>query len=125
MAIAASHDGDSIVGSGCDDQFEFEFALDLLLDGFERLRQQGWTSTKEAEGDVSTCPDSRCQSAAAMFVASRTADASAGAYSWFGIRAGRRCPGDRPGPIFRSTTTRRGRSLRPASGRTHRGSRVA
>ena len=33
------------VGSGCDDQFEFEFALDLLLDGFERLQQQGWTST--------------------------------------------------------------------------------
>jgi hypothetical protein len=31
---------DSVVGSGCDDQFEFEFALDLLLDGFERLQQQ-------------------------------------------------------------------------------------
>ena len=28
----------------CDDLFEFEFALDLLLDGFERLHQQGWTS---------------------------------------------------------------------------------
>ncbi|MGR6964707.1 TetR/AcrR family transcriptional regulator C-terminal domain-containing protein [Geodermatophilus sp. URMC 61] len=27
----------------CDDQFEFEFALDLLLDGFERLHHQGWT----------------------------------------------------------------------------------
>jgi hypothetical protein len=24
------------VGSGCDDQFEFEFALDLVLDGLER-----------------------------------------------------------------------------------------
>jgi hypothetical protein len=33
-----------VVGQGCDDQFEFEFALDLLLDGFERLRQQGWSS---------------------------------------------------------------------------------
>jgi hypothetical protein len=30
---------------GCDDQFEFEFALDLLLDGFDRLRRQGWSST--------------------------------------------------------------------------------
>ena len=34
----------SLVGPGCDNQFEFEFALDLLLDGFERLRRQGWTS---------------------------------------------------------------------------------
>jgi hypothetical protein len=32
------------VGGGCDDQFEFEFALDLLLDGFEKLHQQGWRS---------------------------------------------------------------------------------
>jgi len=23
---------------GCDDQFEFEFALDLMLDGLEKLR---------------------------------------------------------------------------------------
>ena len=37
MAMAASHTGGSIVGPGCDDQFEFEFALDLLLDGIERL----------------------------------------------------------------------------------------
>jgi AcrR family transcriptional regulator len=44
MAMAAAHDENSVVGQGCDDQFEFEFALDLLLDGFERLRQQGWTS---------------------------------------------------------------------------------
>ncbi|HSS94164.1 MAG TPA: TetR/AcrR family transcriptional regulator, partial [Candidatus Dormibacteraeota bacterium] len=40
IAMAASHDGESVVGQGCDDQFEFEFALDLLLDGFESLRQQ-------------------------------------------------------------------------------------
>jgi AcrR family transcriptional regulator len=32
------HDDASVVGSGCDDQWEFEFALDLLLDGLERLR---------------------------------------------------------------------------------------
>jgi len=33
-------------GTSPDEQFEFEFefALDLLLDGFERLRDQGWTS---------------------------------------------------------------------------------
>ncbi|GIE85171.1 TetR/AcrR family transcriptional regulator C-terminal domain-containing protein [Actinoplanes regularis] len=37
MAAAAAHDESSVVGSGCDDQFEFEFALNLLLDGFDRL----------------------------------------------------------------------------------------
>jgi len=45
IAMAASHEGESVVGQGCDDQFEFEFALDLLLDGFERLRKQERTST--------------------------------------------------------------------------------
>jgi AcrR family transcriptional regulator len=45
IAGAASHEGESVVGQGCDDQFEFEFSLDLLLDGFERLRDQEWTST--------------------------------------------------------------------------------
>ncbi|MEV0328868.1 TetR/AcrR family transcriptional regulator C-terminal domain-containing protein [Micromonospora echinospora] len=45
IATAASHDDASVVGQGCDDQFEFEFALDLLLDGIERLQQQGWTSS--------------------------------------------------------------------------------
>ncbi|MFE0591211.1 TetR/AcrR family transcriptional regulator [Micromonospora echinospora] len=45
IATAASHDDASVVGPGCDDQFEFEFALDLLLDGIERLQQQGWTSS--------------------------------------------------------------------------------
>jgi hypothetical protein len=32
------HDQESVIGGGCDDQFEFEFALDLMLDGLERLR---------------------------------------------------------------------------------------
>ena len=41
----AAHDDDSVVGPGCDDQFEFEFALDLLLDGFDRLHRQGWSSS--------------------------------------------------------------------------------
>ncbi|MCX4545531.1 TetR/AcrR family transcriptional regulator C-terminal domain-containing protein [Streptomyces sp. NBC_01565] len=45
LAEAVAHDRRSVVGRGCDDQFEFEFALDLLLDGFERLHGQGWTST--------------------------------------------------------------------------------
>lgn len=40
----SAHDGDSVAGGGCDDQFEFEFALDLLLDGFDRLHERGWTS---------------------------------------------------------------------------------
>jgi hypothetical protein len=43
VATASAHK-DSAVGQGCDDQFEFEFALDLLLDGFERLHRQHWTS---------------------------------------------------------------------------------
>ncbi|WP_433533141.1 TetR/AcrR family transcriptional regulator [Micromonospora sp. CA-263727] len=46
IATAASHDDASVVGSGCDDQFEFEFALDLLLDGIERLHRQDWTSSR-------------------------------------------------------------------------------
>ncbi|MGH2788499.1 MAG: TetR/AcrR family transcriptional regulator C-terminal domain-containing protein [Actinomycetota bacterium] len=41
MARAITHDEDTIVGKGCDDQFEFEFALDLILDGLERLRDGG------------------------------------------------------------------------------------
>jgi AcrR family transcriptional regulator len=36
LVMAVTHDQDSVVGSGCDDQFEF--ALDLTLDGLERLR---------------------------------------------------------------------------------------
>ena len=35
-----SHDDASIVGPGCDDQFEFEFALDLMLDGLEKLKHR-------------------------------------------------------------------------------------
>ncbi len=45
IAGAASDDGETVVGGqGCDDQFEFEFSLDLVLDGFERLRRQEQTS---------------------------------------------------------------------------------
>ena len=36
LAIAASHDG---ALGGCDDDFEFAFGLDLILDGLDRRRQ--------------------------------------------------------------------------------------
>ena len=39
MMLAISHDEATVVGSGCDDQFEFVFALDLLLDGIERIHE--------------------------------------------------------------------------------------
>jgi AcrR family transcriptional regulator len=38
LFLTVSHDDGSVVGPGCDDQFEFEFALDLMLDGLERLK---------------------------------------------------------------------------------------
>jgi hypothetical protein len=52
IATAGSHDKESAVGRGCDDQLEFEFALDILLDGFERLHQQGWSSTDPRRGTL-------------------------------------------------------------------------
>lgn len=51
MAAAARHDDGSVVSYGCDDQFEFEFALDLMLDGFENLHKKGWTSAVANLGD--------------------------------------------------------------------------
>lgn len=44
MAAAASHEDGSVVGGGCDDQHEFEFALDLILDGADALHRSGWPS---------------------------------------------------------------------------------
>jgi AcrR family transcriptional regulator len=38
LVLSITHDDASVVGPGCDDQFEFEFALDLMLDGLEKLR---------------------------------------------------------------------------------------
>ena len=46
LVAAISHDQGSVVGPGCDDHFEFEFALDLLLDGIEKLRQQELTAAR-------------------------------------------------------------------------------
>jgi AcrR family transcriptional regulator len=43
LVTAITHDQASVVGPGCDDQFEFEFALDLMLDGLERLRDRAET----------------------------------------------------------------------------------
>ena len=40
MMTKISHDEADILGSGCDDQFEFEFALELMLDGLERLKDR-------------------------------------------------------------------------------------
>ena len=40
IVMGASHDAESTLG-WCDDQFEFEFGLDLILDGLERLRETG------------------------------------------------------------------------------------
>jgi AcrR family transcriptional regulator len=38
MMLKISHDESTVVGSGCDDLFEFTFAFDLILDGLDRLR---------------------------------------------------------------------------------------
>jgi len=46
IAVAATQGDLSGVGQGCDEQFEFEFALDLLLDGAGRLHARGWTSAQ-------------------------------------------------------------------------------
>lgn len=37
MATHATH-----AGAECDEDAEFDFALDLILDGVDRLHQQGW-----------------------------------------------------------------------------------
>lgn len=45
IATAASHRKGPSAGEGCDEQVEFEFALDVLLEGIERLHRQGWSAT--------------------------------------------------------------------------------
>jgi AcrR family transcriptional regulator len=47
IALVATHDQTSVFGAGCDGQYEFEFALDLLLDGFARLHAQNWMSPSQ------------------------------------------------------------------------------
>ncbi|MFC7465470.1 TetR/AcrR family transcriptional regulator [Brachybacterium sp. GCM10030252] len=46
VALATVGDDLSRLDAGCDEQFEFEFALDLLLDAVERLRDAGWSSPR-------------------------------------------------------------------------------
>nr|WP_325209213.1 TetR/AcrR family transcriptional regulator [Salinibacterium sp.] len=41
MATSTPH-----AGAGCDDDAEFAFALDLLIDGFARLHEEGWSSVR-------------------------------------------------------------------------------
>ncbi|WP_354639285.1 TetR/AcrR family transcriptional regulator [Kitasatospora camelliae] len=48
IVAARPHEPGSVVGGGCDDRFEFEFALDLLLDGIERLHRSAWSSTPQS-----------------------------------------------------------------------------
>ena len=44
IALDASDGAITAAGPTCDEQFEFEFALDLLLEAFERLHEAGWSS---------------------------------------------------------------------------------
>jgi AcrR family transcriptional regulator len=47
IARAAVHAGpDAALGPGCDDQYEFEFALDIVLDGADTLDARHWTSAR-------------------------------------------------------------------------------
>lgn len=47
VAGAVRHKTGSSVGYGCDDDFEFEFALDMLLDGIQQRHEQGWRSSAQ------------------------------------------------------------------------------
>ncbi len=44
IAVEATGGDPSSSGASCDEQFEFEFTLDLLLDAFDRLHLAGWSS---------------------------------------------------------------------------------
>jgi len=44
IALAATARERADGSTGCDEQFEFEFGVDLLLDGAERLRRSRWSS---------------------------------------------------------------------------------
>ncbi|HMS36098.1 MAG TPA: TetR/AcrR family transcriptional regulator C-terminal domain-containing protein [Arachnia sp.] len=47
MATTAPH-----ADAGCDADAEFAFALDLILDGIERLHESGWASTRGASQPI-------------------------------------------------------------------------
>ena len=48
MATAIDHDDDDILGDGCDSDFEFTFAIDLILAGLERLGEAEQRALPEA-----------------------------------------------------------------------------
>ncbi|GGH50945.1 TetR/AcrR family transcriptional regulator [Microbacterium album] len=52
LAIAVATSGGAIGpdGPGCDEQYEFELGLDLILDAVERLHEAGWTSRRAPAG---------------------------------------------------------------------------
>lgn len=50
VVLAVLHDDGKRLTGGCDGQFEFEFALDLLLDGIGRLHAKRWTSNVSHDG---------------------------------------------------------------------------
>jgi AcrR family transcriptional regulator len=45
LAVTADATARRPGATGCDEEFEFRFALDLLLDALARLQESGWTST--------------------------------------------------------------------------------
>lgn len=51
MATTASH-----AGTDCDENAEFAFALDLLLDGIAQRHEAGWTAPGSAGGHVNLRP---------------------------------------------------------------------
>ncbi|WP_230684837.1 TetR/AcrR family transcriptional regulator [Cellulomonas sp. JZ18] len=57
IATAATGGDPSRAGQGCDEDFEFVFALDLLLDGAARLHGAGWASVGRPTGDGQDVPD--------------------------------------------------------------------
>jgi hypothetical protein len=48
IATVGSHDEAAAPGQGCGDPFAF--AVDVLLDGFERLHERGWNSAESRRG---------------------------------------------------------------------------
>lgn len=46
MPIALESAGGQVsgAGAGCDEEFEFAFTLDLLLEAFQRPHRAGWSS---------------------------------------------------------------------------------
>lgn len=54
LAIATAARSSRPDATGCDEDFEFDFALDLMLDAAERLRRRGRPITRARRGTAST-----------------------------------------------------------------------